>query len=243
MRERRIIYISPGGSGLYDDHYQQVLSEAVLPGTRVDCVHLPLEEEADSPFLSPYPFYHSELFRTIKGAEDDGYQAAIIGCSADPGLLEARRMVDMPVTGPLEANLHLASMLRKRVAILVPGTDEESRLYWDLATSYGLARPIAEIVPLDLHYPPAEELARVMREDPQQVKETVLRCHRDILDSELPAIAREVMKRSGAGAIYCGCTLWTGMLEPVARALGVPVLDAGIGALRMAEVMADRSAR
>lgn len=241
MVTRRIAYISPGGSGLYDSYYQTILNKAALPGTEVTAMHLSLTEEDDSPFLSDYPFYHTELFRAIKQVQDNGYHAAIIGCSADPGLIEARRMVDMPVTAPLEANLYLASMLRKRrITILVPGTEQESILYMDLARAYGLAHTIASIIPVNLKYPSTQESARLMKEDPAQLANIILDCHRGFLEEELFRLTKPIVEHNNISAIYFGCTLWTGMLEPVAQRLKLPILDAGIGALRMAEILADR---
>ena len=63
------------------------------------------------------------------------------------------------------------------------------------------------------------------------------------MDEEVPKLAEQAIEDDGAGVIYCGCTLWTGMLDPLAKELGVPVLDAGIGALRVAEILADRTSQ
>lgn len=243
MKHRKIVYISPGSLGLCDKHYKDVLSDAASPSTEIDTMHLSMMEQDESPFLSPYPFYHSELFRAIVEAEKDGYQAAIIGCSADPGLVEARRMASIPVTAPLEANLHLAAMMgMKRVSILVPGTQDESILYNDLARSYGLEHVIASITPVDLDYPDSQDTARMIKEDPDQLRRLILDCHRSALEGDVLQIAKKILREDGSSCIYFGCTLWTGMLKPLARVLGVPVLDPGLGALRLAEILADHFA-
>ena len=240
MKHRKIVYISPGSLGLYDQHYQEVLNKSASPNTEIDTIHLSMVEQDKSPFLSPYPFYHSELFRAIVDAEKNGYHAAIIGCSADPGLTEARRMASIPVTAPLEANLHLAAMMgMKRVSILVPGTRDESILYTDLARSYALDHVIASITPVDLHYPNSQDSARMILKEPDRLRNIILECHRSALEGDVLELAKKVIREDGASCIYFGCTLWTGMLETLAETLGVPVLDPGLGALRLAEILAD----
>ena len=62
-----------------------------------------------------YEFYENiavhKIVWEIVDAENSGYDAAIIGCFYDPGLMESRELVKMPVIGVCEASLSLASML------------------------------------------------------------------------------------------------------------------------------------
>jgi Asp/Glu/hydantoin racemase len=78
-----------------------------------------------------------------------------------------------------------------------------------------------------------------MAKDPDQAREVILECHRQSVKNEVAQAARTAIREHGAGAIYCGCTFWTGMLDPLADDLGVPVIDPGIGPLRVAEILAD----
>mgnify|MGYP001813697301 CR=1 FL=1 len=247
-----ILLINPVNSDLFVEHRKQVLNQAASPGTQVDVTCLPQAGEPASPFLPAVPFYHGALFRRIKKAEEEGYDGVIVGCSADPGLLEAKRMVSIPVTGPLEANLHLAAMLRARVTILLPAGVEARTRYWDLARAYGLEHKIASIISVDLHYPPQEECLRLMEEEPQRLLEVILEDHKEQLEGPIAEQARRAVEEDGAQAIFLGCTFWTGMAGILARALGgvgdplddrfserlqVPVLDPGIGALRVMEAL------
>lgn len=239
MPRKQIGYITPGGVDPFAEHYRSTFAEAALPGTEVVCLHLDIDDEARSPFLPDLPFYYGELFRTIKRLEDEGYDGVIIGCSADPGLIDARRMVRMPVTAPLEANLRIADMLGVRVAVFVPGDIAEQTQYETLARFYRLDHTLAWIAPVDLGYPPEDDLARLMAGDRQRLLEIVLDCHRAFLDEQLPELAEAAVDEHGAEALYFGCTLWTGMVADLADSIGVPVLDPGIGALRAAEFLAD----
>jgi allantoin racemase len=239
MRTRRIVYITPGGADPFTEHYRETLAAAASEGTEISCVHLDLDEEPASPFLPDVPTYYGELFRTIKRLEDQHYDAAIIGCSADPGLLDARRMARMPVTAPLDANLRIADMLGTKVAIFVPGEVGERTLYESLARLYGLAHVVAWVEPVDLGYPPDDELTVLMSTDRKRLVDLILGCHEAFLDDQLPTLAERAIKEHGAQSLYFGCTLWTGMVGGLAESLGVSVLDPGIGALRSAELLAD----
>jgi len=232
---------------------EDVLNRAASPGTQVDVTYLPQPGEPAAPFLPAVPFFHGPLFRRIKRAEEEGYDGVIIGCAADPGLSEAKRLVSIPVTAPLEANLHLATMLRARVTVMLPAGAEARTRYWDMARAHGLDHKIASIVSVDLHYPPQDECIRMMHEEPEQLLKLILEDHRQELRGRIAEQARRAILEDGAQAIFLGCTLWTGMAGILAEALEgtadplddrfaetlkVPVLDPGIGTLRVIEALA-----
>lgn len=234
----RIKYVNPVGTGELDGYFDEQLAGAAGDGVSVDVCHLDLGIAPDGPFLPRLPFYQGVLFETLKRAEDDGYDAAIIGCSGDPGLFEARRMLRIPVTAPLEAALYLAATLHPRVAILVPDGFEAHVLYQDLARHYGLGHLISEILTVPMEYPDAAHLRRLMHEDPAAGCALVIERHRAVLSGPALELARGVLKR-GAGVVYAGCTLWTGeMLEAFRAELGAPVIDPGQAAVVMAAAAA-----
>ncbi|MCL4295452.1 MAG: hypothetical protein KJ077_06980 [Anaerolineae bacterium] len=245
----KILYLNPEETGIWNDHFQQVLSRAAQPDTQVVVKHLPLGEDVmgrvsiarTGSTYPPYiPLSQGEMYRALMEAEQEGFDAAIIGCSADPGLDMAKRTVGIPVTAPLEAGLYLAALLRQRVAVLIPaGFDAAHILYEDLAHAYGMERRLAWVGYVDVEYPPDEYLQGLMADDPSQAREVILECHRQSVRNEVAQAAQKAIREHGAGAIYCGCTFWTGMLDPLAETLGVPVIDPGIGPLRVAEILAD----
>lgn len=250
---RKILYINPEETGIWNDYFQQTLSRAARPDTEVVVSHLALGDHLMSQVSlartgSTYPPYiplsQGEMYRALMQAETDGFDAAIIGCSADPGLDMAKRTVHIPVTAPLEAGLYMAAALRQRVAVLIPaGFDQAHVLYEDLAHAYGMERRIAWVGYVDVEYPPDDYLQQLMETDPDQARSVILACHRDSLHKEVARLARQAITEHGAGAIYCGCTFWTGMLDPLAEELGVPVIDPGVAPLRLAEILADTMAR
>lgn len=58
----------------------------------------------------------AEVIKVVLKAKSDGYDALISWCGGDPGVEEARTLVDIPVIGPGEAMKVLAHMLGKNVA-------------------------------------------------------------------------------------------------------------------------------
>ena len=54
----------------------------------------------------------------IMQCENEGYDAAIIGCFGDPGLEAARELVSMPVVGPCESSMLLAASLGHKYSVL-----------------------------------------------------------------------------------------------------------------------------
>jgi allantoin racemase len=234
----RVKYVNPVGTGELDRYFQENLAGSAGEGVEVDVCHLELSEAPDGPFLPRLPFYQGVLFETLKRAEHEGYDAVVIGCSGDPGLFEARRMLRIPVTAPLEAALHLAATLHPRVAILVADGFEAHVLYQDLARHYGLAHLISEILTVPMEYPDPDRLRAFMREDPYAACQSVVERHRAVLAGAALELARSAVDR-GAGVVYAGCTLWTGeMLGPFRDALGAPVIDPGQAAVLMAAAAA-----
>jgi allantoin racemase len=238
----RIKYVNPVGTGELDDYFAEQLEGAAGDDVEIEVCHLELGEAPEGPFLPRLPFYQGVLFETLKRAEDDGFDGAVIGCSGDPGLFEARRMLRMPVTAPLESALHLAAVLHPRVAILVADGFEAHVLYQDLARHYGLAHLISEILTVPMQYPDADRLRRLMSEDPSAGCNLVIERHGAVLSDAALELARGALER-GAGVVYAGCTLWTGeMLHAFRAELQAPVIDPGQAAVAMA-VAAARARR
>lgn len=229
-----IRYVNPVANGVLDAYFEEQLANCAGPDVEVTVSHLDLPKTPESPFLPDKPFYHGVLFESVKRAEEDGLDGVVIGCSGDPGLLEARRMMRIPVTAPLESALHLAALLHQRVAILVADGFEAHVLYRDLARYYGLDHLISEIITVPMSYPDAGRLERLMREEPAEASRLVLERHGAVLTEEALELARAALTR-GAGVIYPGCTFWTGtMLDAFRSELGAPVLDPGASGVLMA---------
>ena len=92
--------------------------------------------------LNWYPYLEMinelEIIDKIIKAEENGYEGVIVGCFADPGVREARGVVDIPVIGLSEAAMFVAQMLGSHFAVVtvwdayVPIIEKNLRLFgWE----------------------------------------------------------------------------------------------------------------
>lgn len=98
-----------------------------------------------------FPWCHHLLsLQIVQGAieaEQQGYDAVAISCFFDPGLVEARSVVDLPVVSLCETAFLVASALGRRYG-LIGLDDAHAHFLYSLAREYGVADRIAAIVPL-----------------------------------------------------------------------------------------------
>lgn len=239
MSQREIAYVVPGTGDVFASYYQRVLSAAAAADTTVTVAGVDMPpDQRDSPLLPELPYYYGELFRVLRALDEKGTGGAIIGCSADPGLEDAKSFCHMPVVGPLESALTVGRLHRWRVGIVVPGTAHEVRQYRALARRYGLDDVIATVEPVELDYPGEADMAAWNAREPERLRDTILDCHRSFVDDRLAGVAERVFQRSDADALYLGCTLWTGMAPAAQQRLDVPVIDPGFSALHLVEALA-----
>ncbi len=169
-----------------------------------------------------YEFYehlaiHSVIEKTVN-AEKEGFDAAVIGCFYDPGLREARELVEIPVVGVCEASLHVASMLSAgRFSVLV------GRRKWipkmaDNAKVYGFEDRIASWRVLDLTVPDMHDV--------EKTQAAILREARGAVEEDM------------AECVVLGCTGMAGQARKAQETLGVPVLDPVLVGVKVAELRA-----
>lgn len=157
-------------------------------------------------------------------AEDDGVDAVIIDCMADPGLQAAREMVSIPVIGPAETAMHVASMLAHRFSLLTV-LDRAVPMFRELAHRTGVAERLASVRAVNI---PVLELGDTERVVKALVEQSVM-----------------AVREDGAHLIVFGCTGMIGLAEEVEKGLvgqgiaDVPVIDPGILAIKVAEALAD----
>jgi allantoin racemase len=147
--------------------------------------------------------------RAIEG-EQDGVDALIIDCMGDPALQATREAVHVPVFGPAETSMHVASMLGHRFAI-VTVLDRVRPLIDHLATRYGVAKKLACVRSV-------ETPVLAIGDDPNRLAEALF------------AEARQAILVDHADVIVLGCTGFAG-LDAALKArlaeasLAVPVID------------------
>ncbi len=169
------------------------------------------------------------VVETCIQARDEGFDAMVLGCWADP-LWEAREVIDVPVVGIGEAAMLLATTLGVRFAVITVAPGVVPTIERDLHT-YGLqeraiARPVRALDP-----PSDAGMLLESIEDP----------HRRLIPN-LERVARECIK-DGAEVIVVGCGYYGPILTlhdyNEIPGTGVPVVDCGAAGLKMAEILAD----
>ena len=154
-----------------------------------------------------------EVFLT----EKDRFDGFIFACYSDhPVVYAAREITEKPVMGIAEASMHMACLLGYRFSV-VTTNDEWEPLLWDAARHYGLESRCASIRTTGLPV-----LALEGKSDAE-------------VQGLVEQAARLAVEEDGAEVICLGCAGMTGLDKQLEKALGVPVLDGVVCALKMME--------
>lgn len=77
---------------------------------------------------APYAYHQilsSVLFRQLRQAEREGYDAFVLGSFTEPWLRELRSMTDMPVVSTAEAAVHVAMSVAQKFALITMNVENE----------------------------------------------------------------------------------------------------------------------
>jgi allantoin racemase len=220
----RLLYILPGNLSHSDagraemERRRAILRRLAAAGTHVDVVDVP-----DGP-LSIESAYEEYLavpgtLRRVQEAERAGYDGVIVGCFGDPGVDAARELVELPVVGPAEASMLLAATLGHRFSIVTVLESVVAPLR-HLAARVGLERKLASVRAVDI---PVLDLAR----------------DRDASIERMVTLGRRAVHDDGADTLVLGC-MSMGFLEAhtrIAEAVGVPVVNPVVAALKLLEAL------
>jgi len=215
----RIAYVDPGPPDATSRLLGEQLKEAKRSDTGVEYISLDR-----GPGHLEYRYYESlivpDLLHKLKALEQDGFDAAVIGCFYDPGLQEAREILsDMVVTAPGEASLHIAATLGNTFSIILGRSKWIPRVRENLV-HYGFANKIASFQVLDLG-------VLDFHDNESGTRQILLeKC-------------REAVEKDFAEVIILGCTMQFGFFKTLQQDLGVPVIDPLISSLKYAELLAE----
>lgn len=129
-------------------HEPEEFAAAAGPRTRITVSQIErgpasIESELDDALAAP------DTILKVVEAERVGVDAVVIYCMADPGLLASREMVSIPVLGPCQTTMHLASLLGHTFSVVtvmegpVPGFENRTKVY-------GLADQLASVRWVDI---------------------------------------------------------------------------------------------
>jgi len=213
----RILWINPVGTNVFDREIKDYLEKIKDEDTEVEVISL-----RKGPKHLEYRYYEAlvlfDTLHVIKKAENEGFDAAVIGCFYDPGLHEAREITKkLVVTAPAEACLHIASTLGHKFSIIV-GRDKWIPQMLDTVILYGLKDKLASFksVGLGVYDFHVDEKLTI-----QKLKEA----------------AKEAVEKDGAEVIILGCTIQFGFFRELQEFLQVPVIDAVVAPFKYAEFL------
>lgn len=127
---------------------QAVASRAAAPGTRVEVRGTREGALGDNYRL----FWHYDVREVIANGLEvrntigkaDGYDAFVIANSLEPGIVELREMLDIPVLSFMEVSCFHACTMGEKFALVVPNEKFVPR-YREIAISYGLRDRLAAV--------------------------------------------------------------------------------------------------
>jgi allantoin racemase len=219
----RIRVVVPSITEEYEALGLEQYSPAAKPGTEISVTLLDtgpasIESRYDETVAVP------DIVSKVVEAEEDGFDAVIIDCMADPGLVAARELVSIPVIGPAETAMHVASMLAHRFS-LITVLDRAIPIFRELVHMAGVEGNLASVRAVNI---PVLELSDTDRVVKALVEQSTL-----------------AVREDGAHLILFGCTGMIGLGEEVEKGLveqgiaDVPVIDPGALAVKVAEALVD----
>lgn len=210
----RIAIINPNTTAVFTERLRRSAETVAATGTEIIAVNPSsgtpsVESHVDEAIASIGVI---EAMRMGEAAEMDGY---VVACFGDTGVMAAREIARGPVVGMTEAALFTAAMLAARFSIITlpPRTIVHSRR---VVHEYGFGHKVGGIRAIDVDVADAEDeeaalLAPMLEE------------------------ARVALRDDAAEAIVLGCAGVSSLVDPMASALGVPVIDGVAAALKMVE--------
>lgn len=144
--------------------------------------------------------------------------AVIIAAFGDPGLIAARELFDLPITGMAEAAILTACMLGQRFSI-VTFSRTLTAWYEDAVALSGLQARCASIRVPDAGF---QSVATVQHE----------------LEDELVTLIARVVEEDQADVVILGGAPLTGLAGRIADRVSVPLVDPLLAAVAQAELLA-----
>ena len=99
----RILLINPLGVNVYDELVDEVVRPALSSDTELVVRSLAGTGVPETAFLPAASLLLNQLLSAVQQGERDGFDAVVIACASDPGLADAKELVSIPVTAPMEA--------------------------------------------------------------------------------------------------------------------------------------------
>lgn len=212
----RILVVNPVGTKIWDKKDEEYLRRFARKDTSINVLSLkkgPNSLETFQSMVSVCP----EITQLVKRREGT-YDAIVINCFGDPCVEAIREVVDVPVLGPGETSMLIASLLGHKFSVVSP-TKKTALQVESHARALGIEQRLASVVGLDI---PVLDLERDVERTVKAVVE-----------------ASEKAVEDGAEVIVLGCTGLAYMADEIRKRLDVPLIEPASLTLKMAESLVD----
>ena len=214
----KIMVINPNSSVDMTNHIRKTLENIKRPETQL-VVTCP--DKGPSAIESAYDeilaaFYCMDL---VKKANQESFDAVIIACFSDPGLVAMKEISDILIVGIQESSLHVASMLGNKFTILTPMRKRIPSKYNDVWRNK-LSNNLASV----------RELGMTVTETDEKP---------DLAQKNIMRVAKQAVDEDGAEVIILGCAGMTGYAEKVAKELNIVVIDPTSVTFKYVEAMVE----
>ncbi|MGE7903475.1 aspartate/glutamate racemase family protein [Peribacillus sp. NPDC094092] len=216
----KIKVIMPVISDIFNEEIRREIKSYVSENTEVGVCNLDygpesIESEYDEALCIP------NFLEKAKLAEEEGYEGVISDCFGDPGVKPAREILDIPVVGPCESSMLVASSLAKSFSI-VTVLPNVVPMIENISKTLGVDGNVASIRYVNI---PVLEV-----QDKEKLKSA-------LFEEMIKAIEHD-----NAHALVLGCTGFMGVAAELQERLSqkgydVPVIDPAFAATKMLEIL------
>lgn len=121
----------------YGKNLEEQCKRVLRPDTELYVTGVPVAAPEPEKYKSTMYFHQSQFIKNMLRAEQEGYDAYVMGSSYDQLLEEGREMLSIPVVGIMQTNVYLAAMLGELFAIVTSEPFIAER-YRQMIIRYGL---------------------------------------------------------------------------------------------------------
>ncbi len=216
----KILIINPFGVGEYDSKIEKICSAVARPDTEIVVEH----NKRGLPFIRHAYFQMMmvpDVVRRIIEAEKEGFDGVFVSCCFEPGVKEAREVVDIPVVGGAQPGIFLARQLGQKFSFITDTARADAQTY-DLMRQYKLDVEMASLSNVSMG---VEDVAKNPEMNYQRV-----------VEAARAAVAK------GADVIIAGCTVVSAYFseyEVPEDLKNIPIIDANVASIKTLEMMVD----
>jgi allantoin racemase len=233
---KRILYINPDATDKLNREHKEYIDKYISTGYEAEVKNIVYGGEL--PACAYYtsvsvPYIVEEI---LKG-EKEGFDAAIVACFGNPGVKEAREVVRIPVIALGESACHIASLLGDTMAIITAGAKIQHR---DFKLNDNYHHQFCAAIRRDLRVSGLiNRVVSIRCVNVSSAGGIAIIAERDLSEETelLVQQGKKAIEEDGADVLILGCAGMIGVAETMQKELGVPVVDATLVALKVAEML------